>query len=340
MWLEQKYIGLMSNRLEMFKRKKQDTYNFRCPSCGDSLKDKHKARGWIFPNTKTSGFLYHCHNCSITLSIEKLIEMVDPLLYQEFIRERLVEFGQPKKRIKSDAEILALKMKTPEFVKQSPLFKLKKISQLSHHDPVKQYIMSRKIPSNAHHRMFYAPKFKEWVMNIDENLMAKSSGKDQPRIVLPFIDEGGSFFGFQGRSIGDSKSLRYITIMLDKTKPKAFGLNECDRSKTHFILEGPIDSLFIDNSIAMSGASINYDLVNENSVFVFDNEPRSKETCQRMERVIDKGYKVVIFPHTLRSKDINDMVLNKEVEYPNELLQCNISSGLEAKIIFTAWRKV
>jgi hypothetical protein len=338
MWLEQKYIGLMSNRLDMFKRKKQDTYNFRCPACGDSLKNKYKARGWIFPNTKTSGLLYHCHNCSITLSIDKLIEMVDPNLYQEFVREKLIESGGSKKRVKSEAEIFAAKMKPPTFVKLSPLAKLKKISQLPHHHPVKQYVVSRKIPTTAHHRLFYAPKFMEWVMNIDESLLAKKPGEDEPRIIIPFLDEDSSLFGFQGRSLRPS-GLRYITIMLDKTKPKAFGLDKCDRSKTHYILEGPIDSMFVDNSIAMSGASINYDLVNENSVFVFDNEPRSKETCQRMERVIDKGYSIVIFPEWIKSKDINDMVLNNEIGIINELLQCNISSGLEAKLIFTAWRK-
>ena len=98
--------------------------------------------------------------------------------------------------------------------------------------------------------------------------------------------------------------------------------------------------MFVDNSIAMAGGSIDWDLVNENSVFVYDNEPRSKETCAKIEKTIDKGYKVVIFPETIKSKDVNDMILSSETMYINEVLRDNISSGLEAKIHYTAWKRI
>ena len=335
MWLEQKYVGMMSNRLDRFKQTKHLHWNFRCPLCGDSQKNKYKARGWIIPKDK-GGLLYHCHNCNMTLGIDKLLETIDPILYQEFIREKLQEELGPRR--KTETEIFADKMKPPVFIKETPLKKLKKISQLDYKHPAKLYVQARGIPNKYHNKLFYAPRFREFVRSIDTKLM-QDAEYDEPRLIIPFLDEEQKLFGFQGRSFRPD-GIRYLTIMIDKNRPKVFGLDTCDRNKTHFILEGPIDSMFVDNSIAMAGGSIDWSLINEYSVFVFDNEPRSKETCAKIEKIIDKGYRVVIFPEFIRSKDINDMIKNKETNDTNALLCGNISSGLEAKIIYTAWKKI
>lgn len=336
MWLEQKYLGLLSNRLERFKRTRNNTFNFRCPVCGDSQKSRFKARGWVFPKNKGSGMLYHCHNCNVTMDLEKLIEKVDPLIYKEFMHEKLSEHGLPKP--KTELDLFTEKLKPPSFIKDSPLIKLKKISQLNHDHPVKKYVQERLIPNTYHAKLFYASKFKHFVNlcipNKFENL-----DRDEPRLIIPFLDENKNMFGFQGRGFRKD-GIRYITIMIDSTKPKIFGLDTCDRSKLHYILEGPIDSMFVTNSIAMAGGSIDWNYVNEYSVFVFDNEPRSKETCKKIEKIIDKGHKVVIFPEFIRSKDINDMIKYDQISDTNALLYDNISSGLEAKIIFTAWKKI
>ena len=337
MWLEQKYIGLISNRLDRFKRVKAQHYNFRCPVYGDSRKNKYKARGWIFPKDD-GGYLYHCHNCSITLGIDKLLEFVDPIIYQEFIREKISDNLIPTERKVSEAELLSIKMKPPKFVKSSELKNLKKISQLPHDHPARAYINKRQIPTPYHAKLFYAPRFKQFVNSVIPGKF-DTLDHDEPRLIIPFIDEDKNLFGFQGRSFRKD-GIRYITIMIDTNKSKVFGLDTCDRSKTHYILEGPIDSMFVDNSIAMAGGSIDWDLVNENSVFVYDNEPRSKETCAKIEKTIDKGYKVVIFPETIKSKDVNDMILSSETMYINEVLRDNISSGLEAKIHYTAWKRI
>lgn len=337
MWLEQKYIGLISNRLDRFKRVKAQHYNFRCPICGDSRKNKYKARGWIFPKDD-GGYLYHCHNCSITLGIDKLLEFVDPIIYQEFIREKISDNLAPTERKASEAEVLAVKMKPPKFVKSSELKNLKKISQLPHDHPAKAYINKRQIPTTSHSKLFYAPRFKQFVNTVIPNKFDKLDN-EEPRLIIPFLDEEKNLFGFQGRSFRKD-GIRYITIMIDTKRPKVFGLDSCDRSKTHFILEGPIDSMFVNNSLAMAGGSIDWDLVNDQSVFVYDNEPRSAETCAKIEKIIDKGYKVVIWPEQIKSKDVNDMILNKEVVNINDTLQYNISSGLEAKVLFTAWKRI
>lgn len=332
MWLEQKYIGLVSNRLELFKRTKANEFNFRCPLCGDSRKSKHKARGHLFVKDK-GGYLFHCFNCNVTLGLEKFLSHIDPIVHQEFIKEKLSEklYDRPK----SDVEIFADKMKPPKFIKSTPLKTLKKISQLAWNHPAKQYINSRKIPTPYQAKLFYCPRFKEWTNTIIPNKFTDLEW-DEPRLIIPFIDKDGNLFGYQGRSFKNA-GIRYITIMIDNDMPKIYGLDTCDRSKPHYILEGPIDSMFVNNSIAMAGGSIKYDWTNENSIFVFDNEPRSPETCTKIEKIISKGYSVVIFPDSVKEKDINDMYLNGMSI--DKLLRYNVSSGLESKLLFTAWRR-
>ena len=334
MWLDQKYIGLVSSRLERFRRVSNKTYNFRCPICGDSHRNKSKARGFLFPSDD-GGYLYHCHNCNITLGLSKFIETIDNSLFKEYTFEKLSLSGT--KQVKTDVELFADKMKTPSFIKATPLRVLKKVSQLKWDHPVKKYVSDRGIPNTYHSKLFYAPKFKKFVNTVSPDKF-KSLDHDEPRLIIPFLDEEKNLFGFQGRAFSND-SIRYITIMLDTSKPKIFGLDTCDRNKVHYILEGPIDSMFVENSIAMAGGSIDWNFVNENSVFVYDNEPRSKETCDKIQKVVDMNHKVVIWPEFIKQKDVNDMISKKECNDINQLLHNNISQGLESKLLFTAWRR-
>ena len=163
--------------------------------------------------------------------------------------------------------------------------------------------------------------------------------KDHPRIILPFIDENGEWFGFQGRSYGLNDRMRYITIMLDEDRSKVFGLNTVDFNKTVYVTEGPFDSLFIDNAIAMAGADIDWDLLDgKDVVFVFDNEKRNKEIVDRMSRAIQKGHEAVIWPTNLKEKDLNDMYLTGH--NVQSLVEFNTYEGLEAQVKLTEWKKV
>ena len=334
MWLQQKYIGLISSRLDCFRRVNSTTYNFRCPVCGDSTKNKYKARGYLFPKDG-GGHLFHCHNCHITLGFEKFLKVVDSVLHSEYVQEKLKEkYGGEK----TEAQVFEEKMKPPVFVSTTPLKQLKKVSQLDFNHPANRYVIGRSIPTHYHYKLFYAPKFKKFVNTLIPNKF-ENVENDEPRLIIPFLDENKKLFGFQGRAFSKT-SLRYITIMLDDNAPKIFNLDECDRSKKHFIFEGPIDAMFVNNSMAMAGQSINWDYCNENSVFVFDNEPRSIETCKKIEQAIDKGYSVVFFPHTIQEKDINDIVLANSSIDIDRLLVDNIHNGLQAKLHLKEWRKV
>jgi hypothetical protein len=222
----------------------------------------------------------------------------------------------------------------PKFKKKG---ELQSIEQLNNEHPARGYLLGRQIPEEHFSNLFYTDKFCTWVNT--QKPTFNDVKKDHPRIIIPFIDTDGTWFGFQGRSLDVHDKLRYITIMLDESKTKIFGLNRVDFNKTIYITEGPFDSLYIDNAIAMAGADVDWELLRDKEVvFVYDNEKRNKEIIKRIEKVIDKGYEVVIWPDNLQQKDLNDMfIAGHDVQ---SLVEFNTYSGLQAQIKLSEWKKV
>jgi hypothetical protein len=209
---------------------------------------------------------------------------------------------------------------------------------LNWNHPIKKYIEKRKIPANQHYRLYYTPKFKGWINSIVPNKFEKV-GKDEPRLVIPFLDDKKRVFGVSARGF-DPNGIRYITIMFDD-RPKIFGLDTVDFNRQYYVVEGAIDSFFVKNSVAMAGADGNTSALlraSENAVFVFDAEPRNREIHKRMEKIIDAGYKICIWPSNVPGKDINEMYLNGLTNVESVIRE-NVFKGLEAKLKFMEWRK-
>jgi hypothetical protein len=266
------------------------------------------------------------------------IKSQDPTLYAEYLKERMLEDGH-----KDEVQEFVDKMKTPVFVKETGLKDLKKVSQLKADHPVKQYITKRQIPPETHYKLFLCMKFKAWVNTMLPGKF-EDTENDEPRLILPFIDQDKKLFGFQGRSFKKT-GIRYITIILDEEKPKIFGLDTMDPSKDIYVVEGPIDSLFLPNGIASAGGDLitplNYlDVQKENFIVVYDNEPRNKHTVKHIEKAIESGYRVCIWPTTMEHKDINDMVLaGYAKEKVKDIIDECTYSGPTAKLHLALWRK-
>lgn len=335
LWIEHKYINLLAGRLEGFTRISDRVYRFRCPICGDSQKDKRKKRGHILENSGKVRF--YCHNCSASMQFRYFMKEIDPTLYLEYVKEKMVESGHV-----NETQQFAEKMKPPVFVKTSALKDLKKVSQLKPDHPVKQWVDQRQIPSKYHYKLFYAPKFASWVNSIIPNKFENPI--DEPRLIIPFLDEKKEMFGFQGRSFRKD-GLRYITIMLDESKQKIYGLENLNTSEDIYLVEGPIDSMFLPNAIAAAGGDLlsqveNSGLQKDKVVVVFDNEPRNPETVKKIQKSIEQGYRTVIWPSEIIEKDINDMILSGySPEYILNIINENTHVGLEAKLYFAIWRK-
>tara|TARA_B100000282_G_C31718159_1_gene484586 strand:+ start:678 stop:1460 length:783 start_codon:yes stop_codon:yes gene_type:complete len=254
---------------------------------------------------------------------------IDPKICNDYIFEKYK---------KNEPEVDIGKFTQPKFMKgPSPLKSLKKVSSLKYDHPVKRFVESRQIPSKVHYELFYAPKFYEWVNKIIPNKFPSLKG-DHPRLVIPFLDENNKMFAFQGRAFGNEIP-KYITITLDPDKNKIYGLNRLDTKKPKLVVEGPIDSLFLDNCIAVGGADFTR-LEKENTTIVFDNERRNYEVLKQIEKTINLGYNVVLWPDDVKEKDINDMVISgKTKDEIQTIIKNNTYQGNMAKIRFTTWRK-
>ena len=214
---------------------------------------------------------------------------------------------------------------------------LPSISSLNTEHPARKYLEERRIPSDQFNRLYYADKFKTYVNTQKQTF--DDLRNDQPRIIIPLIDGDGNWFGIQGRSLSPRSRIRYITIIFDETKPKLFGLDKLNYEKPIYIVEGPFDSLFLDNAIAMAGSDVDIRTYNwSNYIWVYDNEPRNKQIIDRISTCIDRGDKVVIWPQNVTQKDINDMVLTGH--NVKTLIECNSYQGLQAKLKLSQWKRV
>ena len=327
MYVEIKYLNLLSSQLQKFKQTKRNTWNFRCPICGDSQRNKNKARGYVFE--VKGDLIFKCHNCGISKPVPKLIETMDPTLYKEYRMEKFKDQKKPKIDMRKVNRIVS---STPVF-KSNPLKDLIKIDDLNKSHPAREYLLNRKLPTET---LYYTEKFKEWTNTVKPNTF-QDTNQDEGRIIIPFKTKTGDVFGYQGRSLS-ATGLRYITILLEEDQPKIFGLDSIDYEKPIYITEGPFDSLLLKNSIAMAGADVQHDSIGSCFiVYVFDNEPRNQQICSRIERCINLGHSVVIWPSSILEKDINDMVLSgHDVQ---NIVESNTFNNLTAKLKYQSWVK-
>lgn len=336
-WLDVKYVGLLSSRFRNFKRKSSTLWNMSCPVCNDSRQNKSRARGYIYE--KTGKLVYYCHNCGYSSNIPNLIKTLDQSLYQEYLLEKLSD-SKPKEQ--TDFEDFVKKMKKPSFITNTPLKNLKKVSQLSHDDKVKKFVVSRNIPNEYHAKLFSCPNFKHYVNGLIPNKFSKESLlRDETRLLIPYI-KNNNVHGMNFRAV-DPSDIKYIKIVLDDDIPNVYGLDTVNFNKKVFVFEGEFDSMFVKNSIATGGG----DLVSairtfnkDNLVIVYDNEKRSKETIKKIDKAIMNGYSVCIWPSNLDHKDINEMInAGLTSEFIEHIIRTNTYRDLAAKMALGKWSK-
>tara|TARA_R110000782_G_scaffold98451_1_gene183773 strand:+ start:285 stop:1334 length:1050 start_codon:yes stop_codon:yes gene_type:complete len=340
LWIDIKYANLLSAQLELFKVKKSNPYlaNFRCPICGDSTKNKSKTRGYLLQH-KTSLFM-KCHNCSMSMGFSKFLQNTNSNLHSQY---KVEKYKESDDRTIPEPDIT--KFTPPKFISNTILKKLKKISQLAYDHPAKLYVEQRKIPAKQHYKLFYCNKFNAFVNeHLSPGMFDEAAIKnDEPRLIIPFISKGGNLIAIQGRSFKKNSSLRYITIKLDNDAPLVYNMNNIDQTIPVYCVEGPIDSMFVPNSIAVAGADlkrVKEVLPSESMTYIFDNQPRNKEIVRIMERACDDGEKVMVWPDNIVEKDINDMILSGISEAQIlDIINHNTYSSLILKMKINEWSK-
>ena len=319
--VDSKFIGLVSSRLEKFKKVKPNLYNFRCPLCGDSKKNKSKTRGYLY-NIKAD-INFRCHNCGASMTFSNFLKQLDPVIHKQYVFERF----------KNNSTGRGTVVEEPTFKFEEPKFKTKiRIPLCSEIRRGREYLKARRLDPK---RFYWAEDFAGFVNSIKPTF--GSNVPKESRIIIPLYYKK-DLIGIQGRSV-DPSPVKYITTIFYDDAPKIYGLDNIRQDAPVFVTEGPFDSTFISNSIAMCGADADVRRWGvSDPVWIYDNEPRSKEIVKRISDTIDRGEKVVIWPNNIYEKDINDMELaGHDVQ---SIVESNVYDGLEANLKFTTWKRI
>ena len=355
-YIDRKFLGFVSSKLEQFKQKQTDLYNFRCPYCGDSQKNKLKARGYVY--RKSNDYFFICHNCGKSTTFAKFLEHVDGTSYKQYILERYAtgetgygsnvkkpDFEQLKgnayARLQSTLNKPTGDSETTESVgRTSRAFAHYSIVNLPEEHYARDYIKKRKIPENFWSEILFVPKFKDF---LDEEF--PNHGKDEvpndDRIVLFYTNEKSEITNVAGRALSDTK-IRYVTVKVSDEK-KLFGLHRMQKENRIYVVEGQFDSFFLPNCVASGDSNLGGVAAvfpELNVVLVYDNEPRNRDIVKQIEKSIDSGYTVCLFPEHTKGKDINEMIQNGlTAEEIKGIIDNNTFSGLSAKLKFTHWKR-
>lgn len=340
-YIDKKFVNFVGASLEKFVWKKDTLACCRCPICGDSTKNKNKTRGFFFVNKNK--YFYKCHNCGVSCNLYGFLEKVSPSLCKEYSLE-VWKDGDGLKTKKKTEPVVAIKK-----VKKKYTIELPSVSELPPNHPCRTFVELRKIPRTAWKYLYYAEDFGTWARTI--NSESAEALEQSSRLVIPIVNEKGELVGAQGRALsitGDRnarKTARYITIKTEGQEHKGwFGLDRVDTG-TVYVVEGPLDSLFIPNCVAMIGLSdalnVPSHLKSRSLVYLIDNEPRNEAVVLTIGKLLDQDKKVCIWPDHIKHKDLNDMIMagisEKELI---KIIKENTVSGLSGKIKFNNWKKI
>ena len=345
LWVDKKYLRLISSRFRNSKWKNEDLLNHACPYCGDSEKNSHKARGYHFVYKET--FFYKCHNCGESKSFAKFLKDQDTTLWKQYAVEKfykksptITPVPEPEKVKLSGKNLFQIEIRP---YRESDI--LKSVGCVNVLEPKAQrardYLNIRLVPKHRWDELYYIENCQS-LSHLDYKYKDRVFGND-PRLILPFYTRQGKLIGVSGRALNNNK-LRYLTLKFDENESLIYGLRTVDYNKRVYVTEGPIDSLFLPNAIAVAGSEfskLKTIVPTEQAVVVFDNEPRNPEIVKKLSKIIEDGFTVCIWPRVMLDKDINDMVLSGWS--PNiivDTIDKNKFSGLKAKMALSDWSKI
>jgi len=170
------------------------------------------------------------------------------------------------------------------------------------------------------------------------------------RLCIPFKDVNGNIIHYQTRELPNYKSFDGSPNYLSKkySDKSLFNIDKVDPNLDNiYITEGPIDAMFVKNGIANCGITKKGREFNDfqrkqiesfwmcDIVWVLDSQWIDNTSLEATEKMIEKGYKVFIWPKELgtKVKDINELCMKKQLdEFPQKILQKYTFEGLSAQM--------
>lgn len=340
------WINRLSYSLTRFKKVKTDVYNCRCPVCGDSKKNKRIGRFYFYKKKQQMNVM--CHNCGYSKSLFNFIKEQFPFDFDEYKKETIFDSFKPRELTKvgqnrpavtlqDDSESVLEELSEAHSV-ENVLSDCVNMSDLPDGHFAKTYLLGRSFSEKELERLYFSDNFKSVAAKLNEESADKLPEKES-RIIIPFVNEYGQVEMLQGRSLDPNARIKYVSIKVNDEVEKVYGLYEANRDRTTYCVEGPFDSLFVDNCLASCDANLTRV---DADVFIWDNQPRNKDVLKYMEAAIEAKKKVVIWPFVPKEKmDINDLIKKGVTrEQLMKTIKKSTYSGLTARMKFMEWKKL
>lgn len=339
LFIDKKYLGFISNRLRnvQYKGTRGAIMSFS-HSCERS--DSRKQRGYFLEYKQS--LIFKCHHCGQSMSFGKFLEEQDQTLAKEYRIELFKEgvFGDYKPPVTEERKPVQPTLDPEEEDVPDFFSSLVNYTELKVNHPAIAYLEKRKIPLERYNRFYFCADFYQWASLIDERF--KQFKTKVPRLVIPYWGKNKELLGFVCRAFGKEVP-KYIQLRLDKDNEFIYGLDEIDEQRSIIAVEGQIDSLFLDNSIAVGNASYSSDYlrsIKDRVIIVPDNDfRRNLLVCNQLKKAINAGFSVSILPDRWK-KDINAIVQSGiDAKTVMETIYANAKSGPAAILELTLEKK-
>lgn len=334
--IDRLYINFLTSRLERFKWIRPNVAVCRCPFCGDGRKGT-KTRFYIYENVKygSNAMNVDCKNCGYTGSFYNFLKGFDSALFNQYRLDNFREkFGREPRQLFTDLPPPIEEEKSE--IEKDFMDGATKLCDLPLNHPAVKYVLGRMIPDKYLEYLMYTDNFRQLTAEFKNSEYAQKMPEDA-RLIIPFYDEYGKLNCYQGRSLDPSNKMRYISVKKNDSVVKTFGMDKVDRSKEVRVCEGPIDSLFIKNCLAAADADLTRV---KGDVYIYDSQYRNPDVVRHINKCIEAGHKVVLFPKEFEWKDINESVMDGGLTSDDieNLIRKNTYQGLKAKLVFSKLR--
>ena len=335
-WMQEQYIVEAGKSIEGFRKVRDGLYNCRCPICGDSAVDETKRRGYFIQHPD-SGWSYYCHNCGAAQGVKWFLKTIDEELYRRYCLEAF-RSGRDLSFETKRPEIKAMSVDEQRILGSRLLVRCSNLPK--EHDALK-YLEGRRVTTEMASRIFWTDDFPNLVKGA---CGSKYDGSALPQkgVVFPVRNFDLKLVGWQIRDIhSQDKRRRFATCTVqDASGDLCFVPRKLDSSKPVFVVEGCIDALFLNNSVARLQAALwKFQPEQYSCIYFNDQEPRNKEVVKEISRCVRKGLKTVLLPSDYREMDVNDIAVQfgMGIDDIERLFLENAWNGLTAQIKFSKW---
>ena len=332
------YVNLLPKLTDKIEKVDSHTYRIRCPKCGDSKKDKTKKRFYLLKEKRRYPAVVVCHNCDLRTTARIFFKEFLPEDMEKYERgwnnrdiseikhitsqgnpeyDIIEELTEEKRENLFQEELKNAKEKVGNFLKLCTYPVIENPEAL-------YYLKIRQIPENYINEMYVLkPEF------YDHKKFRYSYFRDY--VIIPFVDGTDNkpyyFHSRKFRNLNSDKMSRYLMCPYRTDDPDIkFYMNEIrvNRNETVVIVEGTLDSLHINNSVAVNGIKkITPELIKffeyryggqENIIYALDNELIDVDSKIKVKELLRRGKRVFLWSLLAKDsqsvskiKDFNDL---------------------------------